>query len=269
MSWKDGRAWKISAAVFAVAVALNFPWEMLQAPLYRMDTGRLPAWLHCFRASLGDALIVLLILAGGAWIMGSLDWFRRPRPQGYAWMLFSGLVIAVAMDSGARPEALVIQTGDASPARPGDRARPCRSDARPASSDFRHRNSARAQATSPKGGIMKSKLWLIAVGASLFIAAACARREQAPAAETGASAETPAAGAEKTYPLRGKVVSHGPGRNEIKVDHEKVEGLWEPMTMTFEVRGGEPETLPAAGSTIRATLHVQDSRYWLTDVKPE
>ena len=116
---------------------------------------------------------------------------------------------------------------------------------------------------------MKSKLCLLVVGVFLLIATACARKEQATVVETGTSVQTPAAGAEKTYPLRGKVVSRGPGRKEIKVDHEKVEGLWEPMTMAFEVRGVEPETLPAAGSTIRATLHVQDGRYWLTDVKPE
>lgn len=91
-------AWKVSAVVFTVAVALNFPWEMLQAPLYRMDTGRRPAWLHCFRASLGDGLLVLLILVAGAGILGGLDWFRRPGGRGYAWMLISGLCIAVAIE---------------------------------------------------------------------------------------------------------------------------------------------------------------------------
>jgi hypothetical protein len=41
------------------------------------------------------------------------------------------------------------------------------------------------------------------------------------------------------------------------------------MSMAFEVRGGEPGNLPSEGSTIRATLHAQDGRYWLTDVRPE
>jgi hypothetical protein len=35
-------AWSILAVVFAVAVTFNFPWEMLQAPLYQMDVGGLP-----------------------------------------------------------------------------------------------------------------------------------------------------------------------------------------------------------------------------------
>jgi hypothetical protein len=41
------------------------------------------------------------------------------------------------------------------------------------------------------------------------------------------------------------------------------------MSMAFEVRGGEPGSLPPEGSTIRATLHVEDGRFWLTDVRAE
>lgn len=69
--------------------------------------------------------------------------------------------------------------------------------------------------------------------------------------------------------MRGKVVSLDAARNQITVDHEKIEGLWEPMTMAFEVGGGEPGRLPPEGSTIRATLHAEGGRYWLTDVAPE
>ncbi|HLN80450.1 MAG TPA: copper-binding protein [Thermoanaerobaculia bacterium] len=116
---------------------------------------------------------------------------------------------------------------------------------------------------------MKSKLWLTAVLATLAIVVACARKEQAPPAARSVSATTPAASVEKTYPFRGKVVSVDPAQNQITVDHEKVEGLWEPMTMAFEVRGGERGNLPAAGSTIRATLHAENGRYWLTDVTRE
>jgi Cu/Ag efflux protein CusF len=116
---------------------------------------------------------------------------------------------------------------------------------------------------------MRSKLWLIAVLMSFAVVAACARKEPAAAAAGGESTATPAAGVEKTYPLRGKVVSVDAARNEITVDHKKIEGLWEPMSMAFEVRGGEPGSLPPVGSTIRATLHAQGDRYWLTDVRTE
>ena len=116
---------------------------------------------------------------------------------------------------------------------------------------------------------MRSRLWLTAVLAALTIVVACARKEQARAVASTESATTPAASAEKTYPLRGKVVSVDTVENKITVDHERIEGLWEPMSMAFEVRGGERGGLPPKGSTIRATLHAENGRYWLTDVKAE
>jgi Cu/Ag efflux protein CusF len=114
---------------------------------------------------------------------------------------------------------------------------------------------------------MKSGLWLFAVVVVLATVVACARKEEAPAMAAGGeeTPATPAASAEKTYPLRGKVVSVNAAENKITVDHERVEGLWEPMKMDFEVLG----SLPPEGSTIRATLHVDNGRYWLTDITVE
>lgn len=94
----DLRLWRTLSSVFAISVAVNYPWEMLQASLYRMDTGSLPTWLHCFRASLGDGALLLVILILGAWILGRLDWFHRPGLPGYVWMLASGVAIAVAVE---------------------------------------------------------------------------------------------------------------------------------------------------------------------------
>ena len=52
--------------VFIVAVLLNYLWELAQAPLYvglgGYNTGMF--W-HCFVASLGDGIMVLLIVAAG------------------------------------------------------------------------------------------------------------------------------------------------------------------------------------------------------------
>ena len=116
---------------------------------------------------------------------------------------------------------------------------------------------------------MKPRVWLNAVLVALAVVVACARKEEVPAPASGESAVTPAASVEKTYPFRGKIVSVDTARNQITVDHEKIEGLWEPMSMAFDVRGAEPGSLPPQGSTIRATLHVEKGVYWLTDVKPE
>ena len=116
---------------------------------------------------------------------------------------------------------------------------------------------------------MRFRLWLSTVLLGFAVVVACARKEEPPAATVGEAAATPAAALEKTYPLRGKVVSVNVAENKITVDHERIEGLWEPMSMAFEVRGGEPGTLPPEGSTIRATLHVENGRYWLTDIAVE
>ena len=92
------RAWKVCAVVLAVAVGLNYPWEMLQTPLYRVEDGGLPSWIHCLRASVGDGLVVLAALVLGALVFRRLDWFRRPGRGGYIWMLTSSLCIAVALE---------------------------------------------------------------------------------------------------------------------------------------------------------------------------
>src|SRR5688572_550863 len=93
---------------------------------------------------------------------------------------------------------------------------------------------AAVKLTSPKGGTMRSILWVGAVSMSAVIVVGCARKEEAPApagelAVTPAAAEsvTPAAGVEKTYSLRGTIVSRDVERSQITVDHEKIEGLWE------------------------------------------
>ena len=98
MLLRERTTWKSYAVVFAVAVAFNFPWEVLQAPLYRMETGSWPRWLHCLRASFVDGLLVLLILFLGARVLGRPDWFDRPKGRGYAWMLASGAIFASAVE---------------------------------------------------------------------------------------------------------------------------------------------------------------------------
>jgi hypothetical protein len=55
-------------SIFVVAVSLNCLWELAQAPLYvglGSYTGEV--FWHCFVASLGDGIMVLLIVAAG-WI---------------------------------------------------------------------------------------------------------------------------------------------------------------------------------------------------------
>ena len=52
--------------VFIVAVLLNYLWELAQAPLYvGLEDYNAGVLWHCCVASLGDGIVVLLIVAAG------------------------------------------------------------------------------------------------------------------------------------------------------------------------------------------------------------
>ncbi len=85
-------AWQILATIFVVAVLFNYPWELAQAQLYVGMNNFRTTWWHCFRASLGDGLLVLMIFAVG-WAVLRRDWFAHPDVRGYAVMLVTGLAI--------------------------------------------------------------------------------------------------------------------------------------------------------------------------------
>lgn len=89
---------RIVVVIFLVAVALNYPWELAQAPLYEgMNDLWAAAW-HCFVASLGDGLLMLLIFATGLTVLRRVDWFERPGAARYVVMLCSGLVLALTVE---------------------------------------------------------------------------------------------------------------------------------------------------------------------------
>lgn len=63
------------ATLFAITVALNFVWEMAQAPLYApMGTFWQATW-RCFRASPGGGLLILVAWLTGARVFRSYKWF--------------------------------------------------------------------------------------------------------------------------------------------------------------------------------------------------
>ena len=86
-------------SVFIVAVFLNYVWELAQAPLYvgLERYGAAVLW-HCFVASLGDGIMVLLIYLAGRIILRRLDWFERPGVSGYVVMLSTGLLLALSVE---------------------------------------------------------------------------------------------------------------------------------------------------------------------------
>jgi len=53
---------------------------------------------HCFVASLGDGVLVLLMFGVGWLVLRRQDWFVRPGVRGYVLMFVSGLTIAIAVE---------------------------------------------------------------------------------------------------------------------------------------------------------------------------
>ncbi len=95
--------WWTLATIFAVAVLFNYPWELAQSPLYVGMDNFSAIWRHCFVASLGDGLLVLLIFVTGWAALRRRDWFVHPGGRGYAVMLAAGLAISVGTEWVAVP----------------------------------------------------------------------------------------------------------------------------------------------------------------------
>jgi hypothetical protein len=86
-------------SIFVVAVLLNYLWELAQAPLYvGLKSYNTAVLWHCFVASLGDGVMVLLIVAIGWILFRRWDWFLRPGVPGYLVMLSAGLILAVVVE---------------------------------------------------------------------------------------------------------------------------------------------------------------------------
>ena len=89
---------RMLSTLFIVAVIVNYLWELAQAPLF-VGGGDFNAMLwHCFAASLGDGVLVLLMSGVGWRVLCSPHWFEHPGMRGYVLMFVSGLTIAIAVE---------------------------------------------------------------------------------------------------------------------------------------------------------------------------
>ncbi|MBI4574018.1 MAG: hypothetical protein HY713_12140 [candidate division NC10 bacterium] len=87
---------RISARAFGLAVPVHFSWEMSQANAFTgMPREVWAATAACAFASLGDGLLTLLILAGGAAAFRSWTWFDARLPG--RWALVGILSFGVAV----------------------------------------------------------------------------------------------------------------------------------------------------------------------------
>ena len=86
------------STLFVVAVIFNYPWELAQTLLFTGSDDFRSIWWHCFVASLGDGVLVLLVFASGWLAWRRQNWFVRPGTWGYVLMLVSGLTIAIVVE---------------------------------------------------------------------------------------------------------------------------------------------------------------------------
>jgi hypothetical protein len=84
--------------LFIASVAVNFPWELAQSPLYEWSGASRNVWWHCFVASVGDGVLVLMIFGAGWLVFGRAGWFSSPGPQHYLLTLSVGLFIAIGVE---------------------------------------------------------------------------------------------------------------------------------------------------------------------------
>ncbi|MBI2367667.1 MAG: hypothetical protein HYV01_22060 [Deltaproteobacteria bacterium] len=91
--------WQALGSIFVVGVVVNYVWELAQAPLYvGMENYSIAVLRHCFVASLGDGLMVLLITAVGWLVLRHQNWFAHPGVAGYLVMLTTGFLLAVLVE---------------------------------------------------------------------------------------------------------------------------------------------------------------------------
>lgn len=84
--------------LFGLSVGLNYVWELAQSPLYTGVPIGVSAWWHCFVASLGDGVMVLIIETLGWLYFRHADWFVRAGWKEYGFMLGAGLLLAIGTE---------------------------------------------------------------------------------------------------------------------------------------------------------------------------
>ena len=89
---------ELNVAVFALL--LNFPWEILQVPLFAgmADGPYIDAIRGCTQATLGDAVIMLLAYWMVSGLAACRAWILAPRAWQVALFLTIGVLITVAIE---------------------------------------------------------------------------------------------------------------------------------------------------------------------------
>lgn len=86
--------------VFVFAFLLNYPWELMQVPLYKgmPEASHWDAIKVCTRATLGDGIIMLLAFWGASLLPRDRWWVARPSWAPVLTMIVIGLAITVLLE---------------------------------------------------------------------------------------------------------------------------------------------------------------------------
>lgn len=93
--------------VFAFALLLNYPWELMQVPLFQgmRDAAHWDAIKVCTFATLGDGVIMVLAYWGAALLVRDRRWVARPRWAPMLTMIAIGVTITVLIERLATESA--------------------------------------------------------------------------------------------------------------------------------------------------------------------
>ena len=83
---------------FLTSLALNYPWELAQLRFYAETGGLSAMWWHCFKSSVVDAFLVLIILSTGRLLFGEWDWFSRGSARRCLYILIAGTFVGIGVE---------------------------------------------------------------------------------------------------------------------------------------------------------------------------
>lgn len=94
------RAIAPEASVALFALLVNFPWEMLQAPLFagHAEAPHVTVVLSCLQATVGDAVIMLVAHGLASGLAGNRHWLLTPSAADLARFSTTGIIVTAGIE---------------------------------------------------------------------------------------------------------------------------------------------------------------------------
>jgi len=82
--------------IIVTAFIMNFIWEMFQMPLYENFSFSGKTTIFCLLASIGDAIMILIIYFIGSALFKSYSWFLKFNFKTITYITTAGLILSVS-----------------------------------------------------------------------------------------------------------------------------------------------------------------------------